>query len=120
VERIDLYQQCESLGLPVTLNVAPVDVRDDAPTDGEIRVAVSELTNGPSAGASCMQAEHLKDWLWGMKLEEDPEMGPNNVGAGDRWRALARPIQAVWDEGRIPLQLGWVITVLIPTGGKDY
>jgi hypothetical protein len=30
-----------------------------------------------------MRAEHLKKWLWGMKLEEDLEMGLNNVGAGD-------------------------------------
>jgi hypothetical protein len=67
-----------------------------------------------------MQAEHLKEWLWGMKSEEDPKTGPNNVGAGDRWRALAWLVQAVWDKGRIPLQLGWVVTVLIPKGGGDY
>jgi hypothetical protein len=29
-------------------------------------------------------------------------------------------VQAIWDEGRIPLQLGWVVTVLIPKGGGDY
>ncbi len=55
-----------------------------------------------------------------MKWEEDPETRPNNVGMGDRWRALARLVQAVWDTGRIPLQLGWVVTVLIPKGGGDY
>ncbi len=83
----------------------PVDVQDDAPTNRKIRVAVSELTNGRSTGASHMQAEHLKEWLQGMKLENNPEIGPNNVGAGDRWRALAQLVQAVWDESRIPLQL---------------
>jgi hypothetical protein len=119
-ERIDLYQQRKSPGLPVAVNVVPVDVWDDAPTDGKIRVAVSKLTNGCSAGASCMWAEHLKEWLQGMKLKEDPETGPNNVGAGDRWRALAWLVQVIWDEGRIPLQLGWVVTVLIPKGGEDY
>jgi hypothetical protein len=82
-----------------------VDVWDNAPTDGEIWASVSELTNGRSAGASCMRAENLKEWLRGMKLEEDPVIGPNNVGAGDRWRALAWLVQAVWDKGRIPLQL---------------
>jgi hypothetical protein len=65
-------------------------------------------------------AEHLKEWLRGMKLEEDPEMGPNNVGMGDRWRALAWLVQAIWDKDRIPLQLGWVVIVLIPKGGRDY
>jgi hypothetical protein len=119
-ECIDLYQQRESPDPLVTVNVAPVDVWDDAPIDGEIQVAVTELTNGCSGGASCMQAEHLKEWLWGMKLEEDPEMGPNNVGVGDRWRALAWLVQAIWDKGRISLQLGWVITVLILKGYGDY
>ncbi len=42
------------------------------------------------------------------------------MGTEDRWRALARLIQAIWDEGRIPLQLGWVVTVLIPKCGGDY
>jgi hypothetical protein len=67
-----------------------------------------------------MRAEHLKEWLWRMKLVEDPETGPNNVGAGDRWRALAWFVQAIWVEGRIPLHLGWVVTVLIPKGSGDY
>jgi hypothetical protein len=30
-----------------------------------------------------MWAEHLKEWLWGIKLEEELETGPNNVGLGD-------------------------------------
>ncbi len=29
-------------------------------------------------------------------------------------------VQAVWDEGKIPIQLGWVVTVLIPKGGGYY
>jgi hypothetical protein len=52
-----------------------------------------------------MQAEHLKEWLQGIKLEEDPETGRNNVGVRDRWIALTQLVQAVWDKGRIPLQL---------------
>jgi hypothetical protein len=67
-----------------------------------------------------MWAKHLKEWLQGMKSEEDPETGSSNVGLGDRWRALALLVQAIWDERRIPLQLGWVVTVLIPKGGRDY
>jgi hypothetical protein len=54
VEHIDLYQQRDSLGLPVAVNATPVDVRHDMPTNGEIRNAVTELTNRRSAGASCM------------------------------------------------------------------
>jgi hypothetical protein len=33
---------------------------------------------------------------------------------------LARLVQAIWDEGKIPIQLGWDVTVLIPKGGGDY
>jgi hypothetical protein len=115
-ERVDLY----SLGPLVAINIEPVEVRDDVPTVGEIRAAVAELINGRSVGASCMQAEHLKEWLRGIKSEEDPETEPNNVGVGDQWRALAQLVQAIWDEGKIPLQLGWVLIVLIPKGGRDY
>ncbi len=67
-----------------------------------------------------MRAEHLKEWLQGIQLEESPETGPNNVGAGDKWNALVQLVQTVWDEGKIPIQLGWVVTVLIPKGGGDY
>ena len=41
----------------------------------------------------------LKEWLKGAKLEEDPETGPNNVGAGKEWDALVRLVQAIWDKG---------------------
>jgi hypothetical protein len=117
---IFINQQHKSPIPLVPINVAPVEVRDNAPTDGEIRAAVAKLTNGRSAGASHMLMEHLKEWLWGMKLEEDLETGPNNVGTGDRWRALAQLLQTVWDEGRIPLQLRLAVTVLIPRGSMDY
>ena len=39
---------------------------------------------------------------------------------GDQWGALDWPVQAIWDEGKIPIQLGWVITVLIPKCSGDY
>jgi IMP dehydrogenase/GMP reductase len=75
-ERIKLYRRRDSLGPPIIIDNAKMlteEIRDDTPTDGEIRVAVAELTNGRSAGVSRMQAEHLKEWLKGAKLEEDPK-----------------------------------------------
>ena len=90
------------------------------PTNGEIWIAVAELTNGRSARAARMLAEHLKEWLQGIQWEENPEMGPNNVGAGDKWNVLVRLIKAIWDEGKIPIQLGWAVTVLVPKGGGGY
>jgi hypothetical protein len=96
------------------------EIRDDTPDEGEIQAAVAELTNGRSAGVLRMRAEHLKGWLSEAKLEENPKTGPANVGAGADWEALVQLVQAVWDEGRIPTQLGWVVTVLIPKDGGDY
>jgi hypothetical protein len=121
-ERVELYRRRDSPGLPIVLEHAETRaaIRDDTPDEGEIRAAVAELTNGRSAVVSRMRAEHLKGWLNGAKLEENPKTGPANVGAGADWEALVQLVQAVWDEGRIPTQLGWVVTVLIPKGGGDY
>ena len=120
--RVELYQQRDSPGLPIVLDHTEMrtDIRDDTPDKEERRVAVAELTNGRSAGVSRMRAEHLKGWLKGARLEENPKTGPANVGAGEDWEALVKLVQAVWDEGTIPTQLGWVVTVLIPKGGGDY
>jgi hypothetical protein len=74
-EHVDLYQRRDSPGPPVAISITPVEVRDDVPTDGETRAAVAKLTNGCSAGAPHMWAEHLKEWLQGLKSEEDPEAG---------------------------------------------
>jgi hypothetical protein len=95
-------------------------IRDETPDEEEIQAAVTELTNGRSAGVSQMRAEHLKGWLKGAKSEEDPKTGPVNVGTGDACKVLVTLVQAVWDDGKIPAQLGWIVTVLIPKGGGDY
>jgi hypothetical protein len=42
------------------------------------------------------------------------------MGAGKEWDALVQLVQAVWDKGKMPTQLGWVVTVLIPKGDGDY
>ena len=99
----DLWVACEASHSPA----APggPEYHFPPPTNGEIRVAVSKLTNGRKAGASHMQAEYLKEWLQGIKLEEDPEIEPNNIDTGDRWSAHAWLFQAIWEEGRIPIQL---------------
>jgi hypothetical protein len=121
-ERVVLYRRGDSPGLPIILEHAEMraEIRDDTPDEEEIRATVAELTNGRSAGVSRMWAEHLKGWLNGAKLEENPKKGPVNVGAGEHWEALVKLVQAVWDERKIPIQLGWVVTVLIPKGGGDY
>ena len=119
-ERIGLYRQRALLGDPFVVTIDLAAVRDDTPTDGEIQVAVAELTNGPAAGALGMHAKDLKGWLQGIKSEEDPKMGLNNHSNNCCWKALIWLVQIVWEQGTIPTQLGWVITVLIPKGGGDY
>jgi hypothetical protein len=89
-ERVELYRRCNSPGLPITLDHTETgnEIQDETPDEEEIGAAVRELTNGRSAGVSRMRAEHLKGWLNGAKLEEEPKTGPANVGAethGRRW-----------------------------------
>jgi hypothetical protein len=119
-ERVALYERRDSPGEPLPINIPWVDIADHTPTDGEIREAALELSNGRAGGASGMRAEDVKAWLHGIKLEEDPNTGPNNENAGNNWRRFVTLIQAIWDHGDIPPQLLWMIVVLIPKGGVDY
>jgi hypothetical protein len=117
-EWINLYRRRNSPRLLIHVGKNLFDVQDNTPIDGKICAAVSELSNRRSAGASWMRAEHLKEWLQGMKREE--ELEDINTIAGNQWRALVKLVQTVWNKGRIPPQLGWVITVLVPKGGGGY
>jgi hypothetical protein len=121
-ERIALNARRDSPGEPLPINVDPIPIEDGAPTEGELREAVKDLTNGRAGGASGIRAEDVKAWLRDVQLEEDPKDGPANVakGTGDNWRLFTSLAQAVWEHGEIPPQLLWVVVVLIPKGGGDY
>jgi hypothetical protein len=108
-ERVELYRRRDLPGLPIVLDHAEMgnEIWDKTPDEEEIRAVITEPTNGRSAGVSWMRAEHLKGWLKGAMLEEDPKTGPANIGAKDAWKALVTLVQAVWDKGKIPAQLGW-------------
>jgi hypothetical protein len=116
LERVDLYAQRNSTGDPLPINVTPVKINDDAPSDGKLRQVVGKLTNGQAAGASGMCAEHVKEWLRDMQWEEDPE-GQGAEGTGESWCLFVRLVQTAWTHGVIPRQLLWSIVVLIPKGG---
>ncbi len=62
-EQVDLYARRESPGDPLPINITPVEINDDVPSDGKLREVVGKLTNGRAAGASGMRAEHIKEWL---------------------------------------------------------
>jgi hypothetical protein len=97
----------------------PVKICNNPPHDGEIRDAVVQLSNRRAAGASGMHAEDVKEWLFGIRDEEDPEM-PENESGGDNWRLFVQLVQVTWTHGIIHRQLLWSIVVLIPKGGGDF
>jgi hypothetical protein len=111
---VELYTAVTPLGWEMRINVTLTAVRDEPPTDQEIRGVVGQLRNGCAEGATGMKAEHLKEWLHGIKHEESE----NGVaGEGDCWRLFVRLMQAVWDSGTIPTQMSWMIIILLPKGG---
>ncbi len=60
-----------------------------------------------------MHAEHVKDWLRGIRPEEDIE-GQGAPSNGDNWRLFAHLVQVTWTYGIVPCQLLWIIVVIIP------
>ena len=55
-------------------------------------MVVGQLRNGRAAGATGKKAEHLKEWLANITLEEREEGGVE--GLGDRWWSFAALLQA--------------------------
>jgi hypothetical protein len=88
--------------------------------DGKIWLAAGKLSNGRAAGASRMRAKHVKEWLQGIKREENPAGQGGIPGNGDNWHLFLRLIQAAWTNSIIPCQLLWIIVILIPNGGGNY
>ena len=66
-ERVALYAKRVAYGKSFLANGTPFEIRDNEPTEGELRAAVMELSNGRSAGALGIKAEHIKSWLHGKK-----------------------------------------------------
>jgi hypothetical protein len=97
--------------------LTPIPVPDGTPTNHEIREVVGKLQNGCAAGATGMQADHLKEWLRGIQREEAAD---GVEEAGDRWRLFVALMQATWESGTVPTQMSWMVIVLLPKGGGDY
>jgi hypothetical protein len=116
-ERVELYTAVPPPGWLMPINVTPIPVPDGTPTDHEIREVVGKLRNGRAAGATGMQAEHLKEWLHGIKHEE---VADGVEGAEDRWRLFVALMQATWKSGTMPTQMSCMVIVLLSKGGGDY
>ncbi len=64
-----------------------------------------------------MKAEHLKEWLCGIRGEEAEE---STEEAGDCWRLFVSLVQASRESSTVPTQMSWMVIVLLPKGGGDY
>jgi hypothetical protein len=41
-------------------------------------------------------------------------------GASHKWRIFVELIQAIWNRGKIPEQMSWMIVVFLPKGGGNF
>jgi hypothetical protein len=116
-KRVALYGRVALKGDPIPIHVDKADIPADIPSDRELRAIVRELQNGRAAGASGLQAEHIKVWLSDAVREEEEQ---SNIGLGHKWRVFIKMMQAIWEHGSIPKQMRWEIIILLPKGGGDY
>ncbi len=116
-KRITLYGSLASKGDPIPIHVDKANILEDIPRDGELRAVVRELQNRRAAGATGLQAKHIKVWLTDIARKEEEQ---SNIGLGHKWRVFVKLMQAVWEHGSIPEQMRWEIVVLLPKGGGDY
>jgi len=119
-ERVELYAERAAYGEEFPENGMPFDIDDNPLSDGELRTAVSQLSHRRCGGASGIRTKHIKAWLRGAMLAEDPEKGINHVGEGTTWGEFVKLCSSIWATGTVPQQMCWVETVLIPKGGGEY
>jgi hypothetical protein len=96
----------DSPGDPVPVLVAPFDIADGIPTEGEIEAAVKRLQPGKAPGPTGMRSDDLKVWLLAAWREETLD--------GTNWCLLAELIQEIFHSGVFPMELPWSTLVLIP------
>jgi hypothetical protein len=116
-ERVALYGRVASKGDPIPIHVDKAKNPDNIPSDKELWAIVRELQNECAAGATGLQAEHIKVWLSDAVPEEEEQ---SNIGLEHKWRVFVKMMQAIWEHGSIPEQMRWEIIVLLPKGGGDY
>jgi hypothetical protein len=63
-KRVALNRKAASKGDPIPIDVNKAAILDNIPSDGELQAAMRELRNGRAAGATGLQAEHIKCGCW--------------------------------------------------------
>ena len=73
-----------------------------------------------------MCAEHVKAWLADICYKEKvARENPCRIAdteeesLGKNW-VFVKMIQTIWDQGEIPMQMSWIVVVLLPKGGNDF
>jgi hypothetical protein len=74
---VALYGRVPSPEEPLPIHVDKANILDGPPSNWELRSVVWGLQNGRAAGASGLQAEHIKMWLRNAihEEEEDSDVG---------------------------------------------
>ena len=86
-ERAELYAKRVPPGDSIPVNVDAYLIKDDTPSDLEIRAAVKDgLRNGRVGGASGIRSEDVKGWL---RDAEEEERG-GTEGLGYRWQLFVK------------------------------
>jgi hypothetical protein len=78
-KRVALYGRGASKGDTIPIHVDKADILDNIPSDSKLRDCVRALWNGLAAGATELQAEHIKVWLANAVHEEEEE---GDIGLG--------------------------------------
>jgi hypothetical protein len=126
-KHVELYTRAPPMGTPLPFNFPYFEIPDGVPTDNKIRAVVLGLKNGQAGGATRMRAEHVKAWLADIRHEEKAAReNPGRIAEvegenlGKKWRIFVKMIQTIWDRGEIPMQMSWMVVVLLPKGGGDF
>ncbi len=109
-EHVELYGRAPPMGEALPFNFLHFEVSDNMPTDSEVQKVVGGLRNGRAGGATGMKAEHIKVWLDEIQRKEKAAMENHgreaDPGAVHKWRIFVELIQAIWNRGEIPEQMG--------------
>ncbi len=91
-KRVALYGRVALKGDPIPIHVDKADIPDNIPSDGKLRDCVRTLWNGRAAGATGLQAEHIKVWLADAVHKEEKE---GDIGLRYKWWVLVKMMQAI-------------------------
>jgi hypothetical protein len=124
-KHVELYTSAPPMGTSLPFNLPYFKIPDGVPTNEEIRAVVLGLKNGRAAGATGMRAEHVKTWLSDIWHKEKVALeNPGRIAdtgyLGKKWRIFVKMIQAIWDREEIPMQMSWMVIVLLPKGGGNF